>query len=66
MVFRNDSMGNVLAVVGKLSFEAGKLAENIQTFVDLIQGMKPDAVKGTYLKGVHISATMSPSVRLAV
>ncbi len=64
--FRNDSSGNIHAVVGKLSFEAGKLVENIQAFVDLVQGMKPAAVKGTYLKGVHISATMSPSVRLAV
>jgi large subunit ribosomal protein L1 len=64
--FRNDSSGNVHAVVGKLSFEGGKLAENIQAFIDLVQGMKPAAVKGTYLKGVHISATMSPSVRLAV
>ncbi len=64
--FRNDSSGNIHAVVGKLSFEAGKLAENIQAFVDLVQGMKPAAVKGTYLKGVHISATMSPSIRLAV
>ena len=64
--FRNDSSGNIHAVVGKLSFEAGKLVENIQAFVDLVQGMKPAAVKGTYLKGVHISATMSPSIRLAV
>ncbi len=64
--FRNDSSGNVHAVVGKLSFKAGKLVENIQAFVDLVQGMKPATVKGTYLKGAHISATMSPSIRLAV
>jgi len=64
--FRNDSSGNLHAVVGKLSFEAGQLGENIQAFIDLIAGMKPTAVKGAYLKSIHISATMSPSVRLAV
>ena len=60
--FRNDSSGNVHAVVGKLSFEAQKLADNIQAFIDLVSGMKPAAVKGAYLKAIHISATMSPSV----
>lgn len=63
--FRNDSGGIVHAVVGKVSFENGKLAENIQAFVDHITGLKPAAVKGTYMRGVAISATMSPSVRIA-
>jgi large subunit ribosomal protein L1 len=63
--FRNDAGGNVHAVVGRLSFEAEKLAENIQVFIDKITGMKPSSVKGTYIKGIHISSTMSPSVRLA-
>ena len=64
--FRNDKGGNIHAVVGKLSFEGQKLVDNIQAFVDKIVGMKPAAVKGTYIKGVHISATMSPSIRVAV
>jgi len=64
--FRNDKAGNVQAVVGKLSFDGTKLAENIQAFVDKILAMKPSAIKGTYVKSAHISATMSPSVRLAV
>jgi large subunit ribosomal protein L1 len=64
--FRNDKAGNVQAVVGKLSFDAPKLVENIQAFVDKVIAMKPSAIKGTYVKAVHISATMSPSVRLAV
>ncbi|MEA1952501.1 MAG: 50S ribosomal protein L1 [Planctomycetota bacterium] len=63
--FRNDSGGNVHAVVGKLSFDAPKLAENIQAFIDLVMGMKPLAVKGQYLKGITISATMSPGVKVA-
>jgi len=64
--FRNDKSGNVQAAVGKLSFEAPKLIENIQAFVDKVNALKPHAVKGTYVKSAHISATMSPSVRLAV
>ncbi|MEN0111688.1 MAG: 50S ribosomal protein L1, partial [Planctomycetota bacterium] len=64
--FRNDKGGNVQAIVGKLSFEPDKLADNIQAFVDKVLGMKPAAVKGIYVKSAHISATMSPSVRLAV
>jgi len=64
--FRNDKAGNVQAAVGKLSFDAQKLADNIQAFVDKVLALKPSAIKGTYVKSAHISATMSPSVRLAV
>jgi large subunit ribosomal protein L1 len=64
--FRNDAGGVVHAVVGKLSFDAPKLQENIQAFINHIQGLKPNAVKGHYLKGVSISATMSPGLRIAV
>jgi large subunit ribosomal protein L1 len=64
--FRNDKAGNVHAPVGKLSFDAEKLTENIQSFLDRIMSLKPSAVKGVYVKSAHISATMSPSVRLAI
>ncbi len=64
--FRNDKGGNVHAIVGKLSFEPQQLVDNIQAFINLIVGMKPSAVKGMYLRTAHISATMSPSVKLAV
>ena len=63
--FRNDKGGNVHAMVGKMSFEPQKLTENITAFVDFVSGMKPQSVKGTYIKGVAICATMSPSVRVA-
>jgi large subunit ribosomal protein L1 len=63
--FRNDSGGNVHAVVGKLSFDEKQLEENIQAFIDHIQGMKPQAVKGTYVRSIAVCATMSPSVRVA-
>ncbi len=63
--FRNDSGGNVHAVVGKLSFDSTQLQENIQAFIDRITGMKPNALKGTFVRGISICATMSPGVRVA-
>ncbi len=63
--FRNDAGGNVHAVVGKLSFDPEKLVGNIQAFIDRINSMKPATVKGQYLRGVSICATMSPGVRIA-
>jgi large subunit ribosomal protein L1 len=64
--FRNDKSGNVHAPVGKLSFDAEKLAANVQAFVDRIVSLKPGSVKGVYIKSAHLSAAMSPSVRLAI
>jgi large subunit ribosomal protein L1 len=63
--FRNDAGGNVHAVVGKLSFEPQKLVENVQAFIHYVMGLKPHSVKGHYVKGISISATMSPGVRIA-
>ncbi len=62
--FRNDSGGNVHAVVGKLSFSDDDLKENITAFVDHIRRMKPAAAKGTFLKKVCISGTMTPAVQI--
>jgi large subunit ribosomal protein L1 len=64
--FRNDSGGNVHAVVGKVSFEPDKLSENAQAFMDTIVRMKPSATKGVYVKKVSLSATMSPGVPVAM
>jgi large subunit ribosomal protein L1 len=64
--FRNDNGGIVHAIVGKASFEAPKLKENIEAFVHYVLGLKPHSVKGVYVKSVALCATMSPSVRIAV
>jgi large subunit ribosomal protein L1 len=64
--FRNDKAGIVQAVVGKMSFDAPKLTDNIQAFLDKVSSLKPAALKGAFVKSAYISATMSPSVRLAV
>ncbi len=62
--FRTAKDGNVQAVVGRLSFDAPKLAENITAFINHVVALKPATVKGQYIKGIAISATMSPSVRI--
>lgn len=62
--YRTDKQGNIALVVGKSSFETEKLVENIKAVMDLILRVKPNAVKGTYIKGVHISSTMGPSIKL--
>jgi len=64
--FRNDKAGIVQAVVGKMSFDAPKLTDNIQAFLDKVSSLKPAELKSTFVKSAYISATMSPSVRLAV
>ena len=63
--FRNDQGGNIHAVAGKLSFEEDMLTENVQVFIDHILGMKPNSIKGTYVRGISLAATMSPGVRVA-
>src|SRR5574337_1182467 len=62
--FRNDAGGNVHAVVGKLSFSTEDLRDNITAFVDHIRRLKPASSKGTYLKRVCVSGTMTPSLTL--
>ncbi len=64
--FRNDPTGIVHSVVGKVSFDSAKLAENIRAFVAHINGMQPSSVKGQYVKSVAIAATMSPGVMVAI
>jgi large subunit ribosomal protein L1 len=63
--FRNDTGGNVHAMVGKLSFDQQKLQENIETFIQFVTNLKPASVKGTYLRGITLAATMSPGIRIA-
>lgn len=62
--FKVDKTGIVHAAVGKVSFEADKLAENVTEIVQTLIKMKPTAAKGTYIKSIFISSTMSPSIAL--
>jgi large subunit ribosomal protein L1 len=62
--FRVDKGGNVHSTVGKASFDAAKLSDNVNTFINTIMRAKPSSAKGAYLKGIVISTTMGPSVRI--
>lgn len=63
--YRVDKAGIVHVPVGKVSFEEEKLAENIKTVIEALIKAKPPAAKGTYLRGVAVSSTMGPGIRLA-
>ena len=60
--FRVEKAGIVHAGVGKASFEAAKLAQNVRALVDAVQRAKPAGAKGTYMKKVSLSSTMGPGV----
>lgn len=62
--FKAEKAGVVHAGVGKASFDAAKLAENIRAFVDAVTRARPSGAKGTYVKKVSISSTMGPGVSL--
>ena len=62
--FRVDKTGNVHAPIGKVSFSANQLQENLHAFLETIVKAKPSAAKGTYLRSASISSTMGPGIRL--
>ena len=62
--FRVDKTGNIHVPIGKRSFDIAKIKENFLTLLDAVIRARPAAAKGTYLKSVTISSTMSPGVRL--
>jgi len=64
--YRNDKSGNVHLSVGKVSFAEQALTENVRTVIAAILRSKPAASKGTFLKGVVLSSTMGPGVRVEV
>ena len=62
--FRVDKNGTFHSIIGKASFDENKLQENIETFLKTIIKLKPAAAKGTYIKGIAISSTMGPGLRV--
>lgn len=64
--FKAEKAGVVHAGVGKASFDADKLAENVRSFVDAVSKAKPTGAKGTYLRKVTLTSTMGPSVSLSL
>lgn len=64
--YRTDSFGNIHGIVGKVSFDAEKLVENLNVFVSNILKIKPASVKGNYVKNISISSTMGPGIKIDV
>lgn len=64
--YRVDKAGNIHAPIGKASFDADKLAENLAALTEALNRAKPAAAKGVYMKNVTLSSTMGPGVRVAV
>jgi large subunit ribosomal protein L1 len=62
--FKVDKAGIIASTVGKVSFDADKLAENANEILQTILKLKPSSAKGTYVKSVYMSSTMSPSVQI--
>ena len=62
--FKVDKYGIIHTTVGKVSFSPEKLAENSREFIQTVVKLKPTAAKGTYIKSIALSSTMSPGVRI--
>jgi len=62
--FRVDKAGIIHAPVGRISFETGKLSENIQALIDQLMRLKPSTAKGVYMKGMTLSSTMGPGIKI--
>ena len=62
--FKVDKYGIIHTSIGKVSFTAEKIAENVREFVQTIVKLKPTAAKGTYIKSIYLSSTMSPGVKI--
>lgn len=60
--YRTDKVGNIHAPIGKVSFDAKKLHENMLTIYDQLVRIKPSTVKGTYMKKIAVSTTMGPGI----
>lgn len=62
--FKVDKTGIVHAGIGRISFDADKIADNAQEIIQTLIKLKPTAAKGTYIKSIHLSSTMSPGIAL--
>jgi large subunit ribosomal protein L1 len=62
--FKVDKFGIIHASVAKASFERDKIVENARELINTIVKLKPSSAKGTYVKSIYMSSTMSPSVQV--
>ncbi|MGL4685340.1 MAG: 50S ribosomal protein L1 [Commensalibacter sp.] len=64
--YRAEKGGVVHAGIGKASFDAKNLLENVRAFVDVVQKARPTGVKGTYMKKIYLSSTMGPGLEVDI
>jgi large subunit ribosomal protein L1 len=62
--FKVDKSGIIHTSIGKVSFEAQKIVENAREFIHMVNKLKPAAAKGTYIKSMFLSSTMSPGIKI--
>ena len=62
--FKVDKNGIIHASIGKVSFEPAKIVENAREFIHMVNKLKPSAAKGTYIRSLFLSSTMSPGVKI--
>ena len=62
--FKVDKSGIIHASIGKVSFEPQKIVENAREFISIVNKLKPAAAKGTYIRSLFISSTMSPGIKV--
>lgn len=64
--FKNDDTSNIHQVIGKISFEESKLAENFKTFIEAVRKAKPASVKGKFILSVSVCSTMGPGMKISL
>lgn len=64
IAYKNDSYGNIHSIIGKVSFDEAKLAENLKYVVTTVAKAKPSTVKGQFISNISISTTMGPGIKL--
>lgn len=64
--FKVDKLGIVHTSIGKVSFTAEQIAENAKEFIQTLVKLKPASLKGTYIKSIYLSSTMSPGIKIDV
>jgi large subunit ribosomal protein L1 len=62
--YRPDKVGNIQMTIGKVSFGAEKLAQNLKTVYDALLKVRPSTIKGAYVKNVSVASTMGPGVKV--